>query len=333
MLKDCQKLILAPLAGYTDYPFRLLARENGADEVVTELVSANAIVRNNKKTLQIMRLYENERPASIQIFGSDPVVMGEAAVIAEQYSPLFIDINMGCPVRKVRSNGAGSALLDRPDIAGKIVKSVVDSVKKTPVSVKIRTGKSSENKSGLVVALLAEEFGATRITVHARTVLDGFNGPVDYDFVADLKKKVKVEVIGNGGITSLEQARTWLETGCDGLMIGRGAVGRPSIFHAIRAGMETFPPEKVETVIRHIDLVEQHLGQKGMGPMRAHLVYYSKGFGNAKSFRREVLAARSFAEWRTVVTEYMEVNAENYAAGALEGDFPSEMDRMEVANG
>jgi nifR3 family TIM-barrel protein len=294
------------MAGFTDYPFRLLAREFGADEVVTELVSANAIVRNNVRTFKIMRLHEDERPASIQLFGSDPGVMAEAAVVAEKLSPLFIDINMGCPVRKVTQTGSGSALLETPEVAGKIIKSVVDAVK-TPVSIKIRTGKSGASKSGLVVALHAADCGVKRITVHARTVADGFNGPVNHDFVADLKKRTNVEIIGNGGINSLQDARFWLErTGCDGLMVGRGAIGRPSLFRAIREEREDFPQESIGTVLRHIELMEKHLGDGGLGPMRGHLIYYSKGYGNARSFRKAILSARSFGELRGVVREYME---------------------------
>jgi tRNA-dihydrouridine synthase B len=305
MLQHCPKLILAPMAGYSDYPFRKIAREFGADEVVTELVSANAIVRNNRKTIEMMRLREDERPASIQIFGSDPVIMAEAAKIVEEYNPLFIDINMGCPIRKIVRNGAGAALLENPGQTAKMVKAVVDAVK-TPVSIKIRTGKNSASKTGLETAMLAADCGVSRITVHARTVADMFTGPVDYDSVAYLKKRLSVEIIGNGGITSIGGAKEWLKrTGCDGLMIGRGAVGHPSIFRAIREGIEELPKEEAETVLHHIDIVEKHCGGAGFGPMRAHLIFYSKGYSSAKSFRNDAILAKSYDEMRNVVMEYM----------------------------
>ncbi len=298
------------MAGFTDYPFRRLAREFGADEVVTEMVSANAVVRNNRKTLKMLRLHDDERPASIQIFGSDPAVMAEAAKIVESFDPLFIDINMGCPVRKVVRNGAGSALLNNKETAVKIMKDVVDAVK-TPVSVKIRTGKNAADKTGLDIALLAADCGVRRVAVHARTVADGFTGPVDYDFVALLKKRVDVEVIGNGGITSVEKAREWMDrTGCDGLMVGRGAIGRPLIFKAIRENKDYLPKEESVMVLRHIDLMEEFAGPGGVGSMRGHLVHYSKGFDEARSFRKAVVSARSYNELRAVVVEYMDDNVE-----------------------
>ncbi len=293
------------MAGFTDYPFRRLARELGADEVVTELVSANAIVRNNRKTLQMLRLHDDERPASIQIFGSDPAVMAEAAKIVETFNPLFIDVNMGCPARKVTRTGSGSALLGEPEKAEKIMRSVIGAVT-TPVSIKIRTGKNPADKTGLEVAQRAADCGIKRITVHARTVADGFGGPVDYDTVAYLKKRLAVEIIGNGGIVSARDAALWVErTGCDGLMIGRGAIGRPSIFGAVRDKVEDAPKERLETVLRHIDLMEEFAGPGGLGPMRGHLIHYSKGFDEARSFRKAVVSARSFEGLRAVVVEYM----------------------------
>jgi len=297
-----KKLILAPMAGFSDQPFRRLAREFGADEVVTELISANALVRSNRKTFDMARIHEAERPASIQIFGSEPFIMAEAAAMVEKFHPLFIDLNMGCPAKKVTRNGAGAALLENPKLAEEIIKRVTGAVK-TPVSVKIRTGKNASSLTGLEVAKRAAGNGVRRISVHARTVADGFSGPVNYDAVADLKKSLAVEIIGNGGIASPEDARLWLErTGCDGLMIGRGAIGHPSLFRAIRNGVSCPPVEERETALRHMEWMEEFYGAgRALGPMVGHLIYYSKGLPDARQFRRDIAATQSYADLREVV--------------------------------
>lgn len=300
-----KKLVLAPMAGFSDQPFRRLCRRFGADEVVTELLSANAIIRNGKKTLRLAEIHNEEMPAAIQIFGEDPQVMAEAAKRVEGEGCSSIDINMGCPARKVRKHGAGSALLERPALAVKVVKSVVDAVK-IPVSVKIRVGKNNEEKTGREVAIGAAENGAYRITIHARTVEGMFSGPVDYDFAAEIKGSVSVEVIGNGGIYTVNDALRWVEkTGVDGLMIGRGAIGRPSIFNAIRSGYEGPVIEELETILLHCEWMEEYYGPKyGIGPMRGHLMYYIKGFSEAKRFRAAVNSSNSFDEIKDTVTKY-----------------------------
>ncbi|MFQ5433233.1 MAG: tRNA dihydrouridine synthase DusB [Nitrospinota bacterium] len=305
-------LILAPMAGFSDQPFRRLCREFGADEVVTELVSANALVRDNKKTFDMIRIHEDERPASVQIFGSEPDIMAEAAKKVETVNPKYIDINMGCPARKIVKNGGGAALLENPKLAALIVKKVVNAVR-VPVSIKIRTGKNAENKTGMETARRAADSGASRITVHARTVSDGFSGPIDLKFVKDLKNSVEVEIIGNGGIDSCEDARRWLEeSGCDGLMIGRGAVGRPSLFGAISAGTEPPDSEDTDTVLRHCEWMEEYYGpEQAVGPMRGHLMYYSRGISTARSFRREVNNAASFDELKEIVKGKFRSNIEN----------------------
>ncbi len=299
------KLILAPMAGFTDQPFRRLARALGADEVVTELVSANALVRDHPKTYTMIELAEDERPASIQIFGADPAIMADAAQRVEAMRPEFIDINMGCPVKKIVKTGAGAALLENPKLAVKIVKAVVDAVE-TPVSVKIRTGKNAESKTGLEIARLSADAGMRRISVHARSLADGFSGPVDYESVASLKKELQVEVIGNGGIYTHDDARRWIErTGCDGLMIGRGAVGHPSIFRAIKNGEDTLPHESEETVIKHIEWMEAfYAGRRVVGLMRGHLIRYSKGLPEARRFRNMVCQAETFGGMAEIVKEF-----------------------------
>lgn len=302
------------MAGFTDQPFRLLAGEFGADEVFSEMVSANALVREHPRTRNMMRLHADEKPATIQIFGDDPEVMAEAALMAEAADCNFIDINMGCPARKIVKNGAGSALLENPQLAEKIVKKVARAVK-TPVSVKIRTGKNPQNKTGFNVALMAENCGAKRISVHARSVACGFSGPVDYDFVAELKKRLSVEVIGNGGIKSLADAREWIKrTSCDGLLIGRGAIGRPSIFTAIKTGVDKPLMEASKTILRHCDLMERFYDEKrALGPMRGHLMHYSKGLQTAGRFRVEINNAQTFGELERIVRKHFEGSMENAA--------------------
>lgn len=314
MLINEKKLILAPMAGFSDQPFRRLCRRFGADEVVTELLSANAIVREGKKTLRLAEIHPEEMPAAIQIFGEDPQVMAEAAKRIEGEGCSSIDINMGCPARKVRKHGAGSALLETPTLAVKVAKSVVDAVK-IPVSVKIRVGKNSECKTGRDVAIGASESGVYRVTIHARTVEGMFSGPIDYDFVAEIKDKITAEVIGNGGIYSLAEAEEWVEkTGVDGLMIGRGAIGRPSIFNSIKNGLEGSIIEDMETILLHSHWMEEYYGPKyGIGPMRGHLMYYIKGFEDAKRFRAAINSSDSFGEMRDTIASYFKNELENVA--------------------
>jgi len=309
-----KKLILAPMAGFSDQPFRRLCRKMGADEVVTELLSANAIIRDSKKTLRLAEIHPDEIPAAIQIFGEDPQVMGEAAKRLEGEGCASIDINMGCPAKKVRRHGAGSALLETPSLAVEVVKSVVDAVK-IPVSVKIRVGKNNESKTGRDVAIGASDNGAYRITIHARTIEGMFSGPIDFDFVAEIKESVSAEVIGNGGIYNVNDAVEWVEkTGVDGLMVGRGAIGRPSIFNAIRNGSEASVIEDIETILLHCEWMEEYYGPKyGIGPMRGHLMYYVKGFSDAKRFRASVNCANSFAEIKDTVARYFEKELESVA--------------------
>lgn len=303
------KLILAPMAGFTDQPFRRLARGFGADEVVTELVSANALVRNNPKTQEMTQLHDGEKPASIQIFGAEPYLMAEAARMLDSTGCLFIDINMGCPAKKITKNGAGAALLGDPQAAALIMKEVVEAVK-TPVSIKIRTGRNAKSKTGMEIAKLAVDCGVSRITVHARTVADGFSGEIDYEFVKELKQQCpSVEVIGNGGIFCYEDAVKWIErTGCDGLMIGSGALGHPSIFQCIKRGESRPQVEEVETIVRHITWMNEYYcgDRRTVFPMRGHLMYYSRGLEAARRFRTEVNSTRSMEDIENIVREYFE---------------------------
>jgi len=311
--KKSTKFILAPMAGFSDQPFRRLCIKNGADEVVTELLSANALARDNGKTLRMAEIHPEERPASIQIFGSDPHIMADAAMRIEELKPKFIDINMGCPVRKVRKGGSGSALLESPKLAGEIVKRVVDAVK-TPVSVKIRTGKNSKDKRGLDVALEAAQNGISRITIHARTVEDMFSGPIDYTFASEVKKRVNVEIIGNGDIKSIKDAEKWLElTEVDGLMIGRGALGIPSIFSEMKNGRDAKPLENLDTILLHCQWMEEFYGNHGIGPMRGHLMYYLRGMPLAKQVRGLINKAETFAEIRDIVEKFLGSKMEDAA--------------------
>jgi len=314
MIDEEMKLILAPMAGFSDQPFRRLCKKMGADEVVTELLSSNALVRDHKRTFKMAEIHQGERPASIQIFGRDPSIMAESAMLLEPLNPLFIDVNMGCPVKKVVKNGAGSALLENPKLAGEIVKKVVDAVK-CPISVKIRTGKNAQNKTGFDTALAVADNGAKRITIHARTVAEHFSGEPDFEFVAKLRKRLSIELIGNGGINSYDDTINWIKkTGVDGLMIGRGAVGYPSIFKSIQNKENSRTVEELETIMLHISYMEEFYHPKqAIGPMVGHLMQYSKGIIDARKFRSDIASVGDYNELKKIAKEFFSRNLQKVA--------------------
>ena len=231
-IKDLEidgELVLAPMAGFTDSPFRRIARKHGASLTFTELISSEGIVRSNRKTLELFRYTGEERPIGIQIIGKDPIVMGDAARIVEEMNPDLIDINVGCPDRKVSRNGSGAALLGNPRLLDLIVKSVVRSVKK-PVSAKIRIGLDNENKNYLEIVKLLEDSGISMISVHGRTKAQMFCGKADWDIIKKVRENSRVPIIGNGDVRSHLEARERLKfSGCNAVMIGRGAIGNPWI--------------------------------------------------------------------------------------------------------
>ncbi len=300
-LQFSSPLILAPLAGYTDLPFRLLCRRFGAGYCVSEMISCHGLVYRQRNTLRMLRSVPEERPAAFQLFGAEPEIMEEAAKILMEFSPDMVDINMGCPVKKVTQKGAGAALMTTPKVAESIIKKVVDA-STVPVTVKMRLGKDKQQINVIEFAQMAEAAGAAAVTVHARTWAQGFTGTIDPYYIAQVKNALSIPVIGNGDITSYQNARQMMEeTGCDGVMIGRGALGNPWIF----SGKETPATlmEISEGALSHLDLLEQFLpAEKLLGYVKNQMCRYFKGVHGSSSLRREIFAAENLAAIRQLLT-------------------------------
>ena len=298
------KRLLAPMAGVTDRAFRELCVAFGASYVVGEMVSAKGISFNSERSKELMLLSENERPAAVQLFGSEPQTVAAAAVTAMEYKPDIIDINMGCPAPKISGNGAGSALMKNPDLCGEIVEAVCKAVD-VPITVKIRKGWDDKSVNAVEVAKICEQAGASAITVHGRTREQFYSGKADLDIIAEVKKAVNIPVIGNGDITNANDAAQMLEkTNCDMVMIGRGALGNPWIFREINAWLNDlrpmFPPspaEKVTVILRHIQAMCDYKGEEiAMREARKHVGWYMKGFKNAAELRREAGYLKTYEE-------------------------------------
>lgn len=289
-------VILAPMAGVTDLPFRLLCKEQGAGLLCMEMVSAKAIYFHNKNTIELLTIHEEERPVSLQLFGSDPDIISEMAKRIEERPFAILDLNMGCPVPKVVNNGEGSALMKNPLLAGKIIEKTVKAIQK-PVTVKIRKGFDEAHINAVEMAKIAEESGAAAVAVHGRTREQYYAGEADWKIIRQVKEAVSIPIIGNGDIHSPETAKKMLtETGCDGLMIGRAAQGNPWIFHRINAYLdrgELLPipelSEIKEMILRHAELLLAYKGAyTGMREMRKHAAWYTAGYPNSAKLRRSL---------------------------------------------
>ena len=289
-------LILAPMAGVTDLPFRLLCKEQGAGLLCMEMVSAKAIYFNNKNTEELLNIDDREPPVSLQLFGSDPDIISEMAKKIENRPFSILDINMGCPVPKVAGNGEGSALMKNPKLVEEIVSKTAKAIKK-PVTVKIRKGFDDEHINAVEIARIAESAGAAAVAVHGRTREQYYSGKADWDIIRQVKEAVKIPVIGNGDVTSPEAARQLMETtGCDGIMIGRGAQGNPWIFRQILHWMETGEEEpkpdleEVKSMIlRHARMLVEYKGAyTGIREMRKHVAWYTAGYPNSAKLRARV---------------------------------------------
>ena len=297
-------VILAPMAGVTDLPFRLLCRRMGAGLVCMEMVSAKAIFYNNKNTEELLEIHPEEVPASLQLFGSDPEILADMAKRIEERPFSILDFNMGCPVPKVVNNGEGSALMKEPKLVEEILSALVKAVDK-PVTVKIRKGFDEANCNAVEIARIAESCGVAAIAVHGRTREQYYSGRADWDVIARVKQAVSIPVIGNGDVDSPEAAGKLLEhTGCDGVMIGRAAQGNPWIFRDTVSFLETgtVPPppdgqEKKRMILEHADFQLQIKGEyTAVREMRKHLAWYTTGMPHSARFRQTINSIESFAE-------------------------------------
>lgn len=298
--------LLAPLAGYTDLPFRLLCREYGAGMCISEMISCHGLVYGQQKTMAMLASDPKEHPIAFQLFGSDPVIMGKASAILAQFNPDFIDINMGCPVPKVTKRGAGAALMRDPLLASKIIEHVRNQ-SVLPVTVKFRAGIDNSQITAVSFAKMVENAGASAIFIHGRTWAQGFTGRADWHIISRVKEAVSIPVIGNGDIASNQDGISMMEqTGCDGVMIGRGALGNPWVFK--KSGRPEDIPSLLQGVHRHLELIERHLSptDRLLGSIKNHIGRYFKLIPGSSNFRKLVYGSLSYAELKQNLASLME---------------------------
>lgn len=314
---DSRTAALAPMAGVADRAFREICVSYGASYVVSEMVSSKGLTMCDRKSKKLLALSEKERPAAAQIFGNDPEIMAQSARACLDYSPEVIDINMGCPAPKIAGNGGGSALLKTPDLAEEIMKSVKNAVD-IPVTVKIRLGWDKDSINCIDMAQRAERAGMSAVTLHGRTRQQMYAPPVDLSMIAEVKKNISIPLIGNGDITDgISAARMLEETGCDYLMVGRGALGRPWVFSQINAYLQNGiilpePPvsERMLVMIKHIKLICEYKGERvGIREARKHAAWYIKGIKGAAAYRQQVGALESIEQLEEMAFRIVRENA------------------------
>ena len=292
-------LVLAPLAGYSDLPFRLLCKHFGAGLCVSEMISSHGLAYGQSKTISMLASSNEERPVSFQLFGADPAIMAEAAAILSSRQPDLIDINMGCPVRKVTKRGAGAALMTDIRLAEKIVRGVVEN-SSCPVTVKIRSGPDSVRICAADFSRMAEENGAAAVAVHGRTWKQQFSGEADWQIVKAVKQAVKIPVLGNGDVENHTGAMTRMQqTGCDGVLIGRAAIGNPWVFS--ESGRPSSLTPVVAVVRSHLKLIDRHFDQPNrcLGSIKNHLGRYFKGFPGSAKARKEIYQQADFTSLKS----------------------------------
>lgn len=307
-------LALAPMAGITDLPFRLICRRLGCGMTVSEMVSAKGLLYKNVKTTEMLRIDDGERPTAIQLFGSVPAELAEAARMVEASGADMIDFNMGCPVPKIVNNGEGSALMKNPQLAHDILAAMVKAVK-IPVTVKFRAGWDDANRNAVEIACAVEAAGVSAVAVHGRTRQQFYEGKADWSIIADVKQAVKVPVFGNGDIFTVADGLRMLEqTGCDGLMIGRGADGNPWLFTALAAALRGEPlpqppslKERLAQAAEHLEMLIAYKNEVvAVKEMRRHISAYLKGMPHAAEFRGRFHKVDTQEQFSELLTEYSE---------------------------
>ena len=307
-------VFLAPMAGVTDLPYRILVKEMGCGLLYTEMISARGLFYNNDNTSRLMDISEKEQPISLQIFGSQPEIMGEIAHRLNKLPFQILDINMGCPTPKIVKNGDGSALMKNPKLVGEIIKAVVKATTK-PVTVKIRKGWDQDQINGREIALIAQEAGAKAVAIHGRTREEFYSGKADWDIIRDVKKELRIPIIGNGDVDSPESAKRMFEyTGCDAIMIGRAAQGNPWIFKRINHYLNTgellarpSPEEIISMIFRHLEMLIDYKGEKvAIREMRKHIAWYTRGLKNSTILRGELNQIEDKAQLILLLGEYLD---------------------------
>lgn len=312
-VKFDSNIFLAPMAGVTDLPFRLLCKEFGCGLVYSEMISAKGLHYNNENTKQMLVVDDKEKPIAFQLFGSDSNILANMAKAIEKHADI-IDINMGCPAPKIVKNGEGSALMKEPKKIGEIVKSVSSSVNK-PVTIKIRRGFDENYLNALEIAKVAEANGAAAIAIHGRTREQYYSGHADWEIIKQIKDNVHIPVIGNGDVDTPQKAKAMFEqTGCDAIMVGRAAQGNPWIFeqinHYLKTG-ELLPSptasEKIQMTIRHAHMLVEFKGEYiGIREMRKHIAWYTKGLLNSSNLRNEINLVDSLDKMIILLNEYID---------------------------